>query len=221
MSIELKKRILTSILLLSLFIMMCFYSFIMVSALIIMAIIIWIEFYALISKIIRRNKFKDIFFRFMFKAMSLLYLFLFVYFVFVIESYYPSLKLYLLYTVLVSILSDIGGLVFGKTFKGKKLTKISPNKTISGSIGSFLLSLLLIPIFYEKLILYDLLTLTMITIVISFISQLGDLFISFLKRKAKVKDTSNLLPGHGGLLDRVDGVIFAAPIGIFLLSFLN
>ena len=221
MSIELKKRILTSILLIFLLITMYFYSFIMISALIIIAIIIWIEFYALISKIIRRNKSKDIFFRFMFKAMSLLYLFLFVYFVFVIESYYPSLKLYLLYTVLVSILSDIGGLVFGKTFKGKKLTKISPNKTISGSIGSFLLSLLLIPIFYEKLILYDLLTLTMITIVISFISQLGDLFISFLKRKAKVKDTSNLLPGHGGLLDRVDGVIFAAPIGIFLLSFLN
>ena len=221
MSIELKKRILTSILLLSLLITMYFYSFIMISALIIMAIIIWIEFYALISKIIRRNRSKDIFFRFMFKAMSLLYLFLFVYFVFVIESYYPSLKLYLLYSVLVSILSDIGGLLFGKTFKGKKLTKISPNKTISGSIGSFLLSLLLIPIFYEKLILYDLLTLTMITIVISFISQLGDLFISFLKRKAKVKDTSDLLPGHGGLLDRVDGIIFAAPIGIFLLSFFN
>jgi len=221
MSIELKKRILTSILLLSLLITMYFYSFIMISALIIMAIIIWIEFYALISKIIRRNKSKDIFFRFMFKAMSLLYLFLFVYFVFVIESYYPSLKLYLLYSVLVSILSDIGGLLFGKTFKGKKLTKISPNKTISGSTGSFLLSLLSIPIFYEKLILYDLLTLTMITIVISFISQLGDLFISFLKRKAKVKDTSDLLPGHGGLLDRVDGIIFAAPIGIFLLSFFN
>ena len=221
MSIELKKRILTSILLLSLLITMYFYPFIMISALIIMAIIIWIEFYALISKIIRRNKSKDIFFRFTFKAMSLLYLFLFVYFVFVIESYYPSLKLYLLYSVLVSILSDIGGLLFGKTFKGKKLTKISPNKTISGSIGSFLLSLLLIPIFYEKLILYDLLTLTMITIVISFISQLGDLFISFLKRKAKVKDTSDLLPGHGGLLDRVDGIIFAAPIGIFLLSFFS
>ena len=221
MSIELKKRIVTSILLLFLLITMYFYSFIMISALIIMAIIIWIEFYALISKIIRSNKSKDIFFRFMFKAMSLLYLLLFVYFVFVIESYYPSLKLYLLYSVLVSILSDIGGLLFGKTFKGKKLTKISPNKTISGSIGSFLLSLLLIPIFYEKLIFYDLLTLTIITIVISFISQLGDLFISFLKRKAKVKDTSDLLPGHGGLLDRVDGIIFAAPIGIFLLSFFN
>ena len=221
MSIELKKRILTSILLLSLLITMYFYSFIMISTLIIMAIIIWIEFYALISKIIRRNRSKDIFFRFMFKAMSLLYLFLFVYFVFVIESYYPSLKLYLLYSVLVSILSDIGGLLFGKTFKGKKLTKISPNKTISGSIGAFLLSLLSIPIFYEKLILYDLLTLTMITIVISFISQLGDLFISFLKRKAKVKDTSDLLPGHGGLLDRIDGIIFAAPIGIFLLSFFS
>ena len=221
MSIELKKRILTSIFLLSLLITMYLYSFVMISALIIIAIIVWVEFYALISKIIKNNKFKNIFFRFILKALSLFYLSLFVYFVFVIESYYPTLKMYLFYSTLVAILSDIGGLLFGKIFKGKKLTKISPNKTISGSIGSFVLSMFLIPLFYEKIIMYDLLTFIIITIVICLIAQLGDLFISFLKRKAKVKDTSNLLPGHGGLLDRVDGIIFAAPIGILLLNILN
>jgi len=218
---ELKKRIITSIGLLSLLTTMYFYSFIMIGALLIVAIIVWIEFYALISKIIRGNKFQDIFFRLIFKSASLLYLSTFVGFIFVIESHYIDLKIYLLYSVLVAILSDIGGLVFGKTFKGKKLTKISPNKTISGSIGSIVLSMVLIPIFYNEIIIYDLFTLIILTIVISLISQIGDLFISFLKRKAKVKDTSDLLPGHGGLLDRVDGIIFAAPVGIFLLNYLN
>jgi phosphatidate cytidylyltransferase len=221
MNTELKKRIITSIGLLSLLTTMYFYSFIMIGALLIIAVIIWIEFYALISKIIRGNKFQDIFFRFIFKLTSLLYLSTLVGFIFFIESHYIDLKIYLLYSVLIAILSDIGGLVFGKTFKGKKLTKISPNKTVSGSIGSIVLSMVLIPIFYNKLILYDLFTLIILTIVISLISQIGDLFISFLKRKAKVKDTSDLLPGHGGLLDRVDGIIFAVPFGILLLNFLD
>ena len=221
MNTELKKRIVTSIGLLSLLTTMYFYSFIMIGALLIIAVIIWIEFYALISKIVRGNKFQDIFFRFIFKLTSLLYLSIFVGFIFFIESHYIDLKIYLLYSVLVAILSDIGGLVFGKTFKGKKLTKISPNKTVSGSIGSIVLSMVLIPIFYNELIIYDLFTLIILTIVISLISQIGDLLISFLKRKAKVKDTSDLLPGHGGLLDRVDGIIFAVPLGILLLNFLN
>ena len=123
-----------------------------------------------------------------------------------------------MYAVLVAILSDIGGLLVGKTFKGKKLTKISPNKTISGSIGSLIFSLLLIPFFYEELIYYNFFTLIIITILISITSQLGDIFISYLKRKAKVKDTSDILPGHGGFLDRVDGIIFAIPVGILLFS---
>ena len=105
-----------------------------------------------------------------------------------------NLKLYLLYSVLVAVLSDVGGLVIGKTFKGKKLTKFSPNKTVSGSIGSFIFSLFLIPFFQGKLIPYSLLILIIITILISLTSQLGDLFLSFLKRKAKVKDTSDILP---------------------------
>ena len=221
MSSELKKRILTSILLLSLLSAMYLYSFIMIGSLLIMAIIVWIEFYAMVSKIIKKNKFKDRLLRFMLKSGSLLYLSLFVYFVFLIESNLTDLKIYLLYSVLIAIMSDIGGLIFGKTFKGKKLTKISPNKTISGSIGSFVLSIFLIPIFYNNLIIYDFLTLLILTIAISLTSQLGDLFISYLKRKANVKDTSDLLPGHGGLLDRVDGIIFAAPLGVFLLNLLN
>ena len=221
MSSELKKRILTSILLFSLLSAMYLYSFIMIGSLLIMAIIVWIEFYAMVSKIIKKNKFKDRLLRFMLKSGSLLYLSLFVYFIFLIESHLTDLKIYLLYSVLIAILSDIGGLIFGKTFKGKKLTKISPNKTISGSIGSFVLSIFLIPIFYNNLIIYDFLTLLILTIVISLTSQLGDLFISYLKRKANVKDTSDLLPGHGGLLDRVDGIIFAAPLGVFLLNLLK
>jgi phosphatidate cytidylyltransferase len=216
MSSNIKKRILTSILLISLLIGMFFYSYIMIISLIIIAIISWIEFYALISKIFKKTILKERFFRFFYKTLSLLYLSGLVYLIFAIESEYFDLKIYLLYSVLVAILSDIGGLVCGKIFKGKKLTKISPNKTISGSIGSFLFSLLLIPFFYKSETDQTLLNILLITIIISLTSQLGDLFISFLKRKAKVKDTSDLLPGHGGVLDRIDGIIFAIPLGIFL-----
>ena len=216
MKSNIKKRILTSIILISLLIGMFYYSYIMIVSLIIITIISWIEFYALISKILKKNILKDRFFRFIYKTLSLFYLSGFVYLIFAIESEYSNLKIYLLYSVLVAILSDIGGLVCGKIFKGKKLTKISPNKTLSGSIGSFTFSTLLIPFFYKSQIDETLLNLFLITIIISLISQLGDLFISFLKRKAKVKDTSDLLPGHGGVLDRIDGIIFAIPLGIFL-----
>ena len=216
MSSNLKKRIATSIFLISLLIGMSFYSYIMIISLIIIAIISWIEFYALISKIIKKNKLIDKFFRSFYKFLSLLYLSGLVYLILAIESEYFNLKVYLLYSVLVSIMSDIGGLVFGKIFKGKKLTKISPNKTISGSIGSFIFSIFLIPFFYKSQIDQNLLNIFFITIIISLTSQLGDLFISLLKRKAKVKDTSDLLPGHGGVLDRIDGIIFAIPLGLYL-----
>ena len=216
MSSNLKKRIATSVFLISLLIGMFFYSYIMIVSLIILAIISWVEFYALISKILKKNILKERFFRFIYKTLSLFYLSGIVYLIFAIESEYSNLKIYLLYSVLVAILSDIGGLVCGKIFKGKKLTKISPNKTISGSIGSFILSTLLVPFFYKTHIDQNLLNIFLITIIISLTSQLGDLFISFLKRKAKVKDTSDLLPGHGGVLDRIDGIIFAIPLGIFL-----
>ena len=216
MSSNIKKRIVTSIFLISLLVLMFFYSYIMIISVIIISIIAWIEFYALISKIFKRNKTKHEILRFFCKAISLFYLSGLVYLIFVIESDHLNLKMYLLYSVLVAVMSDIGGLVFGKIFKGKKLTKISPNKTISGSIGSLIFSMLLIPFNFENLFNENLLIILVITIVISITSQLGDLFISFLKRKAKVKNTSDILPGHGGILDRIDGIIFAIPVGIIL-----
>ena len=126
--------------------------------------------------------------------------------------------MFIIFPLLVCISTDIGGLIFGKIFKGKKLSKISPNKTLSGSLGSFVFSILLIPIFYSHFDNLKLSVLLVITLLISLVSQLGDLFISYLKRKAKVKDTGDLLPGHGGLLDRIDGIIFGVPFGLILLS---
>ena len=216
MESNIKKRIITSIFLILLLLLMFFYPYIMIISVIIISIITWIEFYALISKIFKKDKAKHKILRLFCKATSLFYLSALVYLIFVIESDHLNLKIYFLYSVLVAIMSDIGGLVFGKIFKGKKLTKISPNKTISGSIGSLIFSMFLIPFSYDNLFNKNLLSLFVITIIISVISQLGDLFISLLKRKAKVKDTSDILPGHGGILDRIDGIIFAIPVGIFL-----
>ena len=213
MSLELKKRIITSLMLLSLLTLMFFYSFILIISLIIIAIIAWIEFYNLISKI-----FKKKLLRFIYKGISLLYLSLIVFIILIIESKRPELKIIILYSVFVSIASDIGGLTFGKIFKGKKLTKISPKKTISGSFGSFIFSILLIPFFNNYFLDKSFLIIFIITLIISFSSQIGDLFISYLKRKAKVKDTSDLLPGHGGFLDRIDGILFSIPVGLLLFN---
>jgi phosphatidate cytidylyltransferase len=131
-------------------------------------------------------------------------------------------KMNMVYLFSICIFSDIGGLIFGKIFKGKKLTKISPNKTISGSIGSFILSLALVPIFYFLFNpqFLNFLDLVLVSIFVSFFCQIGDLFISFLKRKAKVKDTGDILPGHGGLLDRIDGMLLAIPLGIIICKYL-
>ena len=222
MSSQLKKRIFTSLFLIILLVFVFFYSFILIISLIIISIISWIEFYGLISKILIKNTFKIKFFRVLIKATSLLYLTIFSFLIFsgITQSDYVF---HMLYLFSICILSDIGGLMFGKFFKGKKLTKISPSKTISGSLGSFILSLISVPLFYyflpEKFNNpYDLIILA---IIVSFSCQLGDLFISYLKRKAKVKDTGDLLPGHGGFLDRIDGILFAVPVGMILWKFLT
>jgi len=221
MSNQLKKRIFTSLFLIILLIFVFFYSFLLIISLIIISIISWIEFYGLISKIFKKNTFKIKFLRLLIKAISLIYLAIFSFLIFsgIVQSDYVFNTLYLFS---ICIFSDIGGLMFGKFFKGKKLTKISPSKTISGSIGSFISSLILVPFFYyflpEKFNNpYDLIILA---IIVSFSCQLGDLFISYLKRKAKVKDTGDLLPGHGGFLDRIDGILFAVPVGMILWKFL-
>jgi len=220
MTIELKKRILTSLLLLMGLSLMYFYVFILIGALILIGIICWIEFYSMISKIFYNDTLKNEVLRFFFKALSLFYLSCTIFFILYVKSIKPEFQIFIIYSLLVSITSDIGGFTFGKFFKGMKLTKISPNKTIAGSIGSFFFSIMLIPFFMSLNSEYSFPYMIVITLLISIISQLGDLFISFLKRKAKVKDTSDLLPGHGGVLDRMDGIIFAIPLG-FLLFYFN
>ena len=216
MTLELKKRIITSAILFLLLVLMFFYSYILIISIICLALIAWIEFYGLIIKIFYMSKI----IKYTLKSFSLIYLSTIVVSILYIESHNSESKIFLFYILLVSIASDIGGLTFGKIFKGKKLTKISPKKTISGSIGSFLFSILLAPFFTNLIVSHEILPLLIITAFISLTTQLGDLFISFLKRKAKVKDTSDLLPGHGGVLDRIDGIIFALPIGFLLLNYL-
>ena len=219
MTKELSKRLITSLFLIIILALTFLYPYILIISLIIISLISWIEFYGLIFKIFTKNKLRTKFLKVLIKTISLLYLILFSVIIFKgIFQFEPNFKLNMLYLFCVCICSDVGGLIFGKTFKGRKLTKISPNKTISGCIGSFVLSLILVPIFYyflpEKTI--SPFELIIISIIVSFICQLGDLFISLLKRKAKVKDTGDLLPGHGGLLDRIDGILFAVPVGVLL-----
>ena len=222
MNKELIKRIITSVILVSLLGLVFFYTYILLISLIIILLVAWIEFNNLISKIFIKKKFQIKLLRVLIKFLTLLYLSLFSVLIFNgIAQVEASIKINIIYLFAICIISDIGGLIFGKIFKGKKLTKISPNKTISGSIGSFFLSILLVPVFYY---IYDkniaLISLLLLSISVSLSCQLGDLFISYLKRKAKVKDTGDLLPGHGGVLDRIDGILFAIPVGMMLWKFL-
>ena len=125
--------------------------------------------------------------------------------------------------ITICIFTDIGGYVFGKAFKGPKLTSISPKKTYSGVFGSFLLSLIAGLVFTHHLyidlkILNEDLVLFIFILFISLISQLGDLIISYFKRKAKLKNTGKIIPGHGGILDRIDGMIFVFPICYLITS---
>ena len=220
MSNELKKRIITSLVLFILIFFMYIYTYVLIIALIIISLIVWIEFFGLISKIFHKDNLDNKIFRFFSKGISLIYLFCLSFLIILIFLEDNDYKFFAIYSFLIAIASDIGGMVFGKFFKGKKLTKISPKKTISGSIGAFFFSILLIFFFNKNLSNYPLIGVLCFTVAVSFISQIGDLFISFLKRKAKVKDTSDILPGHGGFLDRIDGIIFALPFGIFLSNFL-
>ena len=216
MNNELIKRSLTSIVLILILILMFLSSTMMISIILIVSFITFYEFNRLIFKIIKKRILK-----FLISSSILLYLFIFVFIVFFVESIQfsnPKYKMFIFYSIIICVNTDLGGYIFGKIFKGKKLTKISPNKTISGTIGSFICSLFAIPVFITDLNHINLNLLILITWVISFVSQLGDLFVSYLKRLAKVKDTGNILPGHGGILDRIDGIIFAVPIGFYLLN---
>ena len=149
-------------------------------------------------------------------------------FLFLIFSFYTFYDLSIeligvFYVIIICSSTDIGGYVFGKIFKGPKLTKISPNKTYAGMIGGYFLSLISLSVIINFIDYETITILFLLTILISTVSQIGDIIISYFKRLSKIKNTGKLIPGHGGLLDRVDGMIFAFPIYylINLTGYLN
>ena len=212
---NLKKRIITSLFLLSLFILMFVFNEILIFSLIIFGVISIVEFIDITRKIFNR---------FLALIISNLIFVIYVFMFCIITVFFSNilfLKIVYFSLFLSCITSDIGGYLFGKTFKGPKLTKISPNKTVSGSIGSLILSCLTFSIsiyFFTNSFSYINLLIGIIT---SIGCQMGDLFFSFLKRKAKIKDTGNFFPGHGGVLDRLDGIFLGIPAGFLAIKFLN
>jgi phosphatidate cytidylyltransferase len=226
MSQNLLKRIITSIILLFLLIFINFsHEYIFILSVLIIGLIICVEANILYSKLLTIKYPKKIHslnkFNIKFIILNVV-TFCYIFFIFCNLSYeihQSESPVIFLYVISICFFTDIGGYVFGKIIGGVKLSKISPNKTISGTIGSFILSIvpLLLVLHFNYLNLEFNLTNIMFCLLVSLISQLGDLFISLIKRKAKIKDTGNLLPGHGGILDRVDGIIFAIPFSYFLL----
>ena len=175
------------------------------------------EFNSMFKKIFSKNKF--IYFISLFISTTYIgYFTLVIWFYLVPLNEISSISL--IFIIIICSLTDIGGYIFGKTVGGKKLTKISPKKTYAGVLGSFLLPIIIGYLFYNyfKELLNFELNIFLIIMCISFVSQFGDLIISFFKRKAKIKDTGSILPGHGGILDRIDGILLALPLGIFLIS---
>ena len=210
---ELIKRILTSIILfffalsmysisiLTFFLIFCFYQ-------------MFYETFYILKKNIKINI-----------KLFILSIIVLIYFFFLINFIWLSLseennqnKLILFFVITITISSDIGGYVFGKLFKGKKLTKLSPKKTYSGMLGSYILAIIFSYIIFVQYI--SLADIIIYSFIISSSSQIGDIFFSYLKRNAKIKDSGNILPGHGGLLDRFDGIVLALPIGVLLFKYL-
>ena len=151
---------------------------------------------------------------------------------FIIISFYSIFKIrndfnhdyfHILLIAIICISTDTGGYIFGKLLKGPKLTKLSPKKTYAGMLGSFLLSITVTIIFFNltsKIYNFKYTEETFIfVLLVSLVSQIGDIIISYFKRLSKIKDTGNIIPGHGGILDRIDGMIFAFPFSY--LVFLN
>ena len=213
---NLNKRILTSLVAIT-FLLFAFKYQIILNIFLLLIIFFSIkEFNLIFKKIFKKNNFKY----FTSVLISTTYA---IFFSFSIWNYLITLninsKISLMFLILICICTDIGGFIFGKIIGGKKLTKISPNKTYAGIIGSFIIPLIfgyLYNAIYSEILVLKI-NIFLLIIFISFISQFGDLMISFFKRKAKIKDTGSILPGHGGILDRIDGMLLALPIGVIFI----
>ena len=218
MNLNLSKRVITSFFLLLILCLSLFvHKYFWLVKLVLVSVIAYIEFQNIIKKIIKIKKNSLI----LLKFLSILYL---LFFIFSSYSIYKNPPIVLIFILLICIFSDTGGFIIGKLIGGQKLTNISPNKTVSGSVGSFIFSLIPIIIFLiifnytnNEIFKINETTYTIIlSLFLSLICQLGDLCISYFKRKANVKDTGSILPGHGGILDRIDGAIFVLPAAFIL-----
>ena len=213
---ELNKRILTSFLLLVIIFFSFINSYIFYLLIFFLNFNVLVEFSKLFKKIYKIKK-KTVFVALLFSVTYMLYFTLII--IYFLNGPFENNKYILFFILLICISTDIGGFVFGKTIGGKKLTSISPNKTFSGLIGSFIFAFIFGLIYYKfqnGLISVNL-NLFLFIFLTSFFSQIGDLFISYIKRKAKLKDTGSIFPGHGGVLDRIDGILLALPISIILI----
>ena len=215
MAVELGKRIITSIILFLIAIFcILIHKFAFVLILIVTLFVCFNEWRDINYKYFKKkqhNNWKYFFVQFV----GLVYLFIFLSTSIALRGNNSESIAFFIIILCICIFSDIGGYVFGKVIGGKKLTKISPNKTISGSLGSFIFSILPVLLFNLQNytgVSFEVLPINIaLCLIVSLICQLGDLLISYFKRLNKVKDTGTILPGHGGLLDRIDGLIFAIP----------
>ena len=210
---ELHKRILTALVLLPIVIyLILFTNILFLSLLILILLVSSYEWYNL-----NRKKISTTF------ILGIIIISLSIFFIHFLKSDNQKDTIILLWVFFVCIFSDIGGYFFGKIIGGKKITKISPNKTYSGMFGSFIFSIFPILIFYflkDNFLFFSVLILNfkniILSLLFSLVCQLGDIAVSYIKRKNRFKDTSDLLPGHGGLLDRIDGLIFVMIFSGFL-----
>ncbi len=139
---------------------------------------------------------------------------------FLADSFYPNA--YVLYLVFAVEMADISAYVFGKLFGRRKLrSNISPNKTVEGSIGALVVSLILPWVFKDTFVRFGTMQLILTGLIVGVGGQLGDLVISMIKRDVGIKDMGVLIPGHGGILDRVDSLIFATPLFFHMIRFFN
>ena len=210
-TINFKKRFFTSLLLFFLLFLIFYHNFFLVFTLLVLGVVSLIEFFKMSKKI-----FKNTSFMLLANTFFTIYVFLFSNLFFYFSNFF-QIKIIIFVILLGCISSDIGGYFFGKVFKGAKLTKISPKKTISGSIGSVICCCVTTSFLFYYFTNKFSLNLMLIGILISISCQLGDIFFSILKRKSKVKDTGKFLPGHGGVLDRLDGIFIALPVGFISL----
>ena len=210
MNRELFKRILSSIVLIPVVI------FFIIKGSLLFLLLITICFFIVIYEWHNLSKKK------IYNIFGIIFILLSFYSIYRLRSDFNDDYFYFLFVITICVATDIGGYVIGKIFKGPKLTKISPNKTYAGVIGGYLCSIIFMSIFFNNLDFISQITNIssgkelslvnfIIVIVISTVSQMGDITVSYFKRLSKIKNTGKILPGHGGLLDRIDGMIFVFP----------